>query len=109
MGSALLDQYSLLHAAVGVLAYFWNVPLWIATVIHVAFEIIENTQWGIRIINTYMIETGLFGSPVKVGWPGEKRRADSLLNQTGDTVTFVLGWVAAWALDLAGKRGGWAE
>jgi hypothetical protein len=97
MGQSFLDQYSLLHAAVGVLAYFWNIPLWIGTVVHILFEYAENTNWGIGIINRYMIEPGIFG------WPGDKRRADTLLNMTGDTVTFVLGWVASWWLDAIAR------
>jgi len=102
MGKQLLDQYSLLHAAVGVLVYFWNIPLWIGTLVHVLFEYVENTPWGIRMINQYMIEPGIFG------WPGEKRNADSLLNQFGDTITFVLGWVVAAALDMVGRANRWA-
>jgi hypothetical protein len=93
MGQKLLDQYSLLHAAVGILAYFWNIPLWIGTLIHILFEYTENTQWGIHMINKYMIEPGIFG------WPGDKRYTDSLLNQMGDTFSFVIGWVVAAGID----------
>lgn len=102
MGHGFLDQYSLLHAAVGVLAYFWNIPLWIGTLIHILFEYAENTPWGVRLINTYMIEPGIFG------WPGDKRNPDSVINQLGDTITFALGWVVAAGLDTIGRAQHWA-
>lgn len=101
MGHRLLDQYSLLHSAVGVLAYFWNIPLWIGTLLHILFEYAENTSWGIQLINIAMIEPGIFG------WPGDKRHADSLINQIGDTLTFILGWMAAAGLDSVGRTYHW--
>jgi hypothetical protein len=101
MGSRLLDQYSLLHAAVGVLAYFWNVPLWIGTILHILFEYAENTPWGIQLINKYMIEPGIFG------WPGDKRNPDGMMNQIGDVLVFIVGWIAASTLDTFGRMQGW--
>jgi hypothetical protein len=93
MGTQLLDQYSLLHAAVGVIMYFWNIPFWISVIMHIVFEWAENTRWGIRAINTYIIDPGYFS------WPGEKRSADSIVNSVGDTLTFSVGWLVAAGLD----------
>ena len=49
-----------------------------------------------------MIEPGIFG------WPGDKRSADSLVNQFGDTISFIVGWVAAAGLDTVGRAKHWA-
>ena len=103
MGQRLLDQYSLLHTAVGVIAYFWNVPFWIGIVIHAVFEWAENTQIGIKWVNKLFVEPGFFG----LQWPGGKREPDSLLNQFGDTVVFGIGWLMAQMLDHVGVQKGW--
>lgn len=88
MGHAFLDPYSLLHFAVGVVAYFWGVSLeaWIG--VHILFEVLENTRAGMAFINTMFL-----------GWPGGKPRPDSVLNSVGDTVCAAGGWLAAQALD----------
>jgi hypothetical protein len=94
MGKQILDQFSLLHAAVGVVAYFWGVPFWLATAVHIVFEIVENTAWGISFINNWVTL-----------WPGGKPYADGFVNRISDTVTFVGGWLlAAWLDDLGSKR-----
>lgn len=93
MGACFLDQYSLLHAAVGVIAYFWNVPLWLFVLVHTLFEIGENSKPGINLINRY----------VSPWWPGGKPRADSLTNIIGDTIFSILGFLLANFLDLQAK------
>lgn len=47
----LFDQYTYLHFAIGIVVYFWNISLINWVIIHTIFEIIENTQTGIHIIN----------------------------------------------------------
>ncbi len=96
MGQRFADQYSLLHAAVGVLAYFWGFGLLSSFLLHTAFEIAENTPAGMRFINT-----------VVTAWPGGKPKADSFQNCVGDTVAFVVGWAAAKALDAYGTAQKW--
>ena len=54
MGLNFADQYSLLHFAVGVVLYFWNIPLSLAIILHTIFEIVENTKMGMKFINTYI-------------------------------------------------------
>jgi group I intron endonuclease len=44
MGYRAIDQYSLLHLSVGVIAYFWSISLFTTIFIHILFEIIENCQ-----------------------------------------------------------------
>lgn len=88
MGARLFDQYSLLHFATGIVAYFWAVPLWMWLLVHVLFELAENTVAGMALINSFPM------------WPGGKSRADSTLNIIGDNVAAAAGWLGAAALDL---------
>jgi hypothetical protein len=81
MGSALTDKYSLLHFAVGVLAYYWNISFWTTMIVHTLFEWVENTKIGMWFINTYIKQ-----------WPGGKPSPDTLLNSVGDTVWTAIGW-----------------
>jgi hypothetical protein len=101
MGGTLFDQYSLLHAAVGVIAYFWQVPFLVAVIVHVLFEWAENTETGMEVINQVFVREGVFG------WPGAKKAADSMMNCVGDTVSFMLGWGVALAVDWFGGQQHW--
>ncbi len=84
MGKEFADAYSLLHFAVGVVVRHWGMSLLAWIVLHTVFEAAENTEMGMRWINTY----------IKM-WPGGKPYADSLLNNFGDTVFAILGWMVA--------------
>ncbi len=79
-----MDAYSLLHAAMGVIAYFWGVPLWLWITLHTLFEVAENTVQGMHWINQHV--------PV---WPGGKPTPDSWLNRVGDISSGVVGWGVA--------------
>ena len=96
MGNQLLDQYSLLHFASGVAAYFWGVPPveWFFT--HLAFEVLENTESGMRFINKSL-----------TFWPGGKPKADTAINILGDNVSAMVGWWCASNLDTEGKKRNW--
>ena len=96
MGNQLLDQYTYLHFAVGIIAYFWNISLLHLFIVHTIFESLENTQIGINIINKYM----LF-------WPGGKSEADSIQNIIGDTIGVIIGWLSAYWLDNLSNKYGW--
>jgi hypothetical protein len=91
MGHRFFDQYSLLHFAAGVVAYFWSISFVTIILIHVAFEYVENTTMGMNFINTYFMDW----------WPGGKTHADSLLNQASDTLFTGVGWLASYHLDRA--------
>ena len=93
MGSKFIDQYSLLHFAVGIIVYFWDIPLLTWFVLHTMFELIENTQQGIYFINNYITL-----------WPGGKPKADSIVNSIGDTIFSLLGWIIAYYTDTMGKK-----
>lgn len=95
MGQYLFDQYSMLHFAVGIIAYFWNISLMTTFILHIMFEIIENTQHGMYFINNYM----------KM-WPGGKPNADSFVNSLGDITSAVLGWMCAYYLDRLSTKYG---
>lgn len=87
MGTQLFDQYSLLHFASGVVAYFWGVPFIPWVIFHAIFEALENTVTGMRIINSFPV------------WPGGKSQADTPTNILGDNIASILGWLAAALLD----------
>ena len=90
MGTRMFDQYTLLHFAAGVVAYFWNVSLFLWFVAHALFEGLENTPAGIRLINSLWY------------WPGGKSKADAPANIVGDNIGALLGWLAAYHLDQLG-------
>lgn len=46
MGTQIFDQYTLLHIACGIIAYFWGMPLLVWVGFHTLFEIIENSERG---------------------------------------------------------------
>lgn len=94
MGTYFIDQYSLLHFAVGVLAYFWGFSWQLLLVGHIVFEILENTKTGMYFINTYV--------PF---WPGGKPKADSFINIVSDNIFSIIGWFASrYADSLALER-----
>ena len=95
MGNKFLDQYSLLHFASGVVAYFWGVPPGTWFVAHVSFELLENTKPGMEFINDIS------------WWPGGKPRADSFANIVGDNAAAMTGWWVASQLDETGKERRW--
>lgn len=96
MGNQFLDQYSLLHFAVGNIAYFWGFDMVQLFLGHIAFELAENTQVGMDFINKSL-----------TWWPGGKPRADEISNIVGDNISALLGWWCAAKLDEIGKRRKW--
>lgn len=90
MGYTLLDQYSLLHFAVGVIFYFLNFRWITLLILHTIFEIVENTKWGMKFINKYFISW----------WPGGKDHPDNILNRFGDTLSALIGWFFSYWLDM---------
>ena len=96
MGTRYFDQYTYLHFAVGILAYFWNISLLNWTILHTIFEFLENTKIGVNVINKYIIL-----------WPGGKPSSDTIYNSIGDTVGAIFGWVSAYYLDKIGNNRGW--
>jgi hypothetical protein len=96
MGFQFFDQYTYLHFAVGIIVYFWNISLLNWVILHTVFEVLENTNVGINIINRYI-----------VFWPGGKQSSDTIINNIGDTIGTVLGWLSAYYLDKLGNSYNW--
>ena len=93
MGTQAFDRYSLLHLASGIVSFYWGLSLILSLVVHTVFEVLENTKYGVHIIDNYLSEKalGVFG------WPGGKKKPDTVINSVGDTIAFALGWVIAYA------------
>lgn len=66
--------------------------------IHFLFEILENTQTGVYLINKYIIEPGYFS------WTGGKHHPDTFTNMSRDNLFFALGWIVAYNLDYFGTK-----
>ena len=88
MGLYAIDQFSLLHFAAGIVAYFWGFSALFTLVSHIVFEVTENTSMGMHFINHYF--------PF---WPGGKPYADSILNQVSDTGMTMIGWYVSQLAD----------
>jgi hypothetical protein len=84
MGTKLIDRFSYLHFSVGVIFYYWKIGLVPSIILHTFFEVVENTEFGMSIINKYITL-----------WPGGKSKADTFVNNVGDTIFFILGWLSA--------------
>lgn len=94
MGLYAIDQFSLLHFAVGIVAYFWGFSAIHTFLFHVVFEWAENTKIGMKFINEQF--------PI---WPGGKPYADSLVNQISDTIMTMIGWyISQYADSLSTER-----
>lgn len=90
MGTNWIDQYSLLHFSVGVIAYFWSMNLLTLIIIHIIFEYVENTKFGIKFINNYFIRW----------WPGGKEFPDNTINSISDTLFSILGWYVSYLVNI---------
>lgn len=94
MGTNFIDQYSLLHFATGIIAYFWGLNFYKWYYIHLLFELFENTNTGMYIINTFFKDI----------WPGGKPMSDLFINSLGDTIFSILGWLLAYYIDYIGEK-----
>lgn len=95
MGNKFIDQYTYLHFATGIIAYFWNISLIWWLIIHGIFEFIENIEYVQKNINKIPL------------WPGGKPKPDKLINIIGDNVGALLGWMSAKKLDELGALYSW--
>ena len=69
MGQGFIDRYSILHFAAGIVANFWNFDRIQWFLAHLAFEIVENTAFGMAIIKYQQF-------PVLAGWQGPRGQLD---------------------------------
>ena len=80
MGIYFTDQFSLLHFASGIIAFFWEISLFKWFLLHIIYEVVTNTRFGIYFINNYTF------------WPGGKLNYDTIHNIIGDQVWALIGW-----------------
>jgi len=86
MGEYFFDEFSLLHFASGIILQFFSFSFNVHLLIHILFEILENTQYGIYLINKlYKITPDLI-----------KTEPDSLINSFGDIFFGIVGWIIAY-------------
>ena len=90
-------QYSLMHFASGVTAYFWGIGPLTWNLIHFGWELFENSTPGLAVVNKYW------------HWPGRKKPMvrDSWANSIGDNIAAFAGYYCAEKLDEYGKEHGW--
>lgn len=93
--SGAFDQYSLLHFATGVVAYFWHVPFWLWVVLNLLFELFENSAWGMGIIAKISV------------FPGGQPRPDTLPNLVCDIISCLIGWGVGYFFDYLGHKYRW--
>lgn len=93
MGVYFTDQYSLLHFSSGVIAYFFGINIWAWFLLHLLFEMIENTTTGVKFIDEKI--------PF---WPGGKRAPDSAINSIGDVFYGMVGFLIAKKLEERLKK-----
>tara|TARA_Y100000389_G_scaffold196124_1_gene228517 strand:+ start:1056 stop:1346 length:291 start_codon:yes stop_codon:yes gene_type:complete len=92
MGLLLFDQYTYLHFASGIIAFFWGISLSNWMMLHMFFELVENTKAGLYFINNFSF------------WPGGKPYKDSLMNILGDNIGTLLGWLSALAVEKIANK-----
>lgn len=88
MGTKFTDHYSLLHFSVGIFVYYWNISFVTWFILHMIFELSENTKGGMTIINHFPF------------WPGGKEEPDSALNSIGDQFYAMFGWIVGYIFCL---------
>ena len=86
MGTGFFDTYSLLHFAMGIIIFYFNISFTNSILLHILYEFIENTNYGMYLINKY----------TKDICPGKKEYKDYFINNIGDTVFFGEGWIFAY-------------
>ena len=82
MGFYFTDNFSLLHFASGIIANYLGLSLLNWFILHLIYEILQNSYYGIWFINN-----------VIVLWPGGKLNYDSYINIIGDQFYGILGWI----------------
>ncbi len=89
----LTNEYTLLHVAAGIIAYYWGLPLIGWLIVHALFEYIENTKIGMNLINNYI--------PT---WPGGKQTKETFFqSMVSDNFFAVVGWLIASFVDKGFK------
>lgn len=99
MGHQIFDQFSSLHFAMGVIAYFFGLTFWQWFFLHLLFELIQNGSKYYGYIN---IDVGL-----PILQPPDTTGPDHLINSLGDQTFAMTGWILAYYIDKLGKEYNW--
>ena len=86
MGEYIFDQYTLIHFSVGIIMYFLGINLHTWIIIHILFEIFENSPYGLYFFNKYL---NIKGSS------NDMYKKDHIINSIGDIIGAKLGWLCA--------------
>lgn len=81
MGVYFTDKFSLLHFAMGIVVYYWNISFIKWFLIHLIFELTENREKIVKYIDKIPL------------WPGGKKKPDTIINSIGDQFYSMLGWL----------------
>ena len=87
--SKIVDRYTYLHFAAGIIAYYWGFTLieWIS--VHIILDIFQRTELG-KKVTKFILRI----------WPeSPDLSSESYLNILGDSTFTVLGWCSAYLLD----------
>ena len=88
--SKIFDNYTYLHFAAGIIAYYWGFTLLEWTVFHLFLDIFERTDFGKKVLHFF----------IRI-WPGrDDNLLESYYNVFGDSASAVLGWLSAYLLDI---------
>ena len=96
MSRQFFDQFSLLHFASGVTAYFWFhhlVSFKTFLIFMVLFELFQNSAVGMDFMNHYI--------PI---WPKNRREPEPWVNMMSDVLFLIIGWQSAFYLDEYYRR-----
>lgn len=85
-----LDQYSLIHMAVGILFYFWKISFFLSTLTQATFMLLNNSEEGSKLFSRYAPQ-----------YPYTAKKHDSWINMVGDNMSFNFGWLLASAVDTS--------
>jgi hypothetical protein len=89
MGTKPMDRFSFLHVATGIVSYYLGISLKWWTILNIAYEIIDNTNCFMYIVNNYIPNI----------WPGGKPGPDTIINSMGDILSSIFGWYIAYMIN----------
>ena len=86
MGKYIFDKDTLIHFSVGMIMYFLGISLHTWIIIHIIFEIFENSTYILYLLNKYLNinETS-----------SDMYKKDHIINSIGDIIGAKLGWLFA--------------
>lgn len=86
---AIISVYTVTHFIIGMIFAWLQIPLWILIVLHIIFEIIENSDFVIKGFRSLSIK---IRTAVGVE-PWTPYTGDSIANSVADTFAAVFGWI----------------